>query len=340
MLFIVLAGTTFFVSYVGTRLSMHHDVSSETNQYARVADDIVYAVTVALPASISPSLKMKLSLPHWHVPAVVWPALANAMHPQAVQTMQPKATKNAGADVDAAAIDREDDDSDAKLAKEPLPGEIITKHIRVQRKAIAHHAPVRHTEMLTGMIESQGKPLLPPIEMLHITTDRVSDSMLANVSAKRGGVLRFADGSYLSIGPNFLPHDTAMSVSLSAPALPETKAFDAASEAMIIAFKPVADGLAYADAPRTKTPGALAGIAVTNRQRMRLAGHMVTFVKRVFLADGTTTDFEENPSVVTQIMTVDLAEDHVLNFTAHYRGEIVLSLQRLKSSAVVGFLAQ
>lgn len=330
---------------------MHRDVAVNAKQYARFLDDVGYAATVALPEAVSEGLSSlhwrKLphlvvpdgQLPHLSMLHIPWPhfALPNipgvAHVPHAMMEQAPHAKRVAAARgavavaVDDAALGKSDD-SDAKLAQEPVPG--IVDDVLPSR-------PEPHARTLTDTLESHSKPLMPSSEMLRMTVSREHSVMLANVSASRGGFVRFEDGSYLSIAPNLLPHDIGIRVSLSSPALPDTRLFDAQSEAMVIKFRPLAEAVEYAAPARPKARGSLVGLAITNNQRTRLSGHVMTFVKRVFLTDGSSANFGENPTKVTPIMTADLAEDHVLNFTAHVGGTVVVTLQRLKGSDMVGF---
>jgi hypothetical protein len=194
---------------------------------------------------------------------------------------------------------------------------------------------VPHSEVLASVLESRGKPLFSPKEMLIIASARAVDTVLANLSADRGGVIRLGDGSYLAVAPHFLSHDVGVSVGLSTPALPEFTLLEPASEAMIISFEPVKLGIAYADPATSSTRGAVAVIALSAQQCASSLGHMLIFVKRVFSSDGGSADFEESPSTIQRIMRADLAADHVLRYTAHVGGRILVSLQRVKSGAMV-----
>jgi len=296
-LVLFLAVITFSVSFIGTRLSEHQELASDQTQYGRMINDVVYAVTVALPASLPPM--------HVALPKLSMSGLASSAY--------------------------------AAFAHRSIPGIGMVYSLHApSTESIERPEPVPHSEILAGVIASRSKPLFSPKDVLRITTVRANNVMLANISAKRGGTIRFEDGSYFSVAPLFLAHDIGVSVALSAPALPDAKSFDAASEAMVISFKPVVDGLAYAEPASMPMHGATAGIALSTKQWSVSRGHMIMFVKHVYMQDGTSADFEENPNAIQRIMTADLAADHVLKFTAHVRGTIVVSLQRLKNSAIVG----
>lgn len=277
-----LATLSFMISYV------------LTPRADRIRDDLVYAVTVALPASLSSER--------------VEPAQGS--FPEAVLSIV------------------------RSLRRGEIP--TIFRLVPVVGEPVDSPQPVPHSEVLVGVLESRGKPLFPPKEMMLIASARAVDTMLANLDAQRGGVIRFGDGSYLAVAPRYLSHDVGVSVGLSTPALPDLTLLEPASEAMIISFEPVMVGIAYADPPTSITRGAVAAIALSARQRASSLGHMLIFVKRVFSGDGASADFEENPSSIQRIMTADLAANHVLRYTAHVRGSILVSLQRVKSGAMVG----
>jgi hypothetical protein len=296
-LVVLFACLFFLASFVGTRVAQHKEMLTNPAQAVHIVDDLVYAVTVGVPASI-PNLKFELS--HASLPELTHAVLHSVRHGEVPSIIHVTSVASTQIEADK---------------PEPIP----------------------RSELLTGMLESQGKPLFASKRMLEIASARASDTILANISAEKGGIVRFADGSYFAIAPHYLTSDIGVSVAMSSPALPDATLLDAASSAMLISFKPVNEGIDYArPAPGLKT-GAIATIALSAQQKKNSLDHMVVFVKRVFLSDGTSADFEETPNMLRHFMTADLTTDHVLKFSAHVNGIIMVSLQRVKSNAVVGF---
>ncbi len=186
-------------------------------------------------------------------------------------------------------------------------------------------------QVLQALLASQSKPVLLPSKLLQRTTSRAYEVLLANISARRGGVVRFSDGATFTIAPHYLLHDVYVTVALSTPAIAESRALIPISEAMLIAFKPVVDSVAYAPAPSARFAlGAYASFPLSAMQRRRVGSHLATFVKHVYLGDGTSTDFEQPVDRVGRVVVADLAAEHVVKFLARYRGTLVVSLQRVR----------
>jgi hypothetical protein len=298
MLFVVIiACVSFFASFVGTRLAQHKDMLTNPAQAAQIFDDLRYAVMIGIPSSLP---KLKFELADAPLPELARSFIHSLHHGEVPSILHVSTVASTEAEVDR---------------PEPVP----------------------RSELLTGMLESQGRPLLGSKQMLDIASARASDTVLANISAEKGGLIRFADGSYFVIAPHYLAHDIGVSVGLTSPALPDATMLESASTAMLISFKPVNDCIDYAKPARGFKSGAFATIALSAQQKKSSTDHMIVFVKRVFLNDGTSADFEETPSMLRHYMAADLAANHVLKFSVHVNGIIMVSLQRVKSSATVGF---
>ena len=295
LLFLLLfAGMVFALSFIGTRLSMHKDVLPRTNQYARMFDDIVYGIVVALPASLPDHIQ--LPLPRWTMPRItfVMPHIISAAQtvPQTYVPASPAATMQV-------------DDLEPVATHRPMP----------QRKRERYIEPPSS---------------LPLAQMFRAALAREDEVIFANVSAAHGGLLRFNDGSSLVIGPHTLPHDVAIQAALSAPASAEATNLVPASEAMVLSFRPIADDLAYAQPAQVPLGAAFAAITLTGEQRRYIGARAAIVVMRVYDRNGSSRVVTQAKQRMRGSVRGNLRAGRLIEALTQNRATVVISGQIAK----------